>query len=305
MATPHNNDAQGEVLRRSVLRTSRGLLTSDGAGVQLRRYIAIPELPQLDPFLLLDVFRSEDPDDYIAGFPPHPHRGFETVTYLLEGRMRHRDSAGHTGLLRAGGVQWMTAGRGIEHSEIPEQEDGLLHGFQLWVNLPAARKMVLPYYQEFDAEQIPVETRKGNIRVKVIAGTTSLGLQGAVRGVDADPLYLDVSLPGQGRFEELISGGYNAFLYVIEGNVALIDDTGHATPITDGTLAILGDGEELAISGQAEQSRFLLVAGRPFGEPVERSGPFVMNTREELMQAHRDYDAGRFGTVLENSRPQS
>lgn len=283
--------------RRTVLQLVKGVETSDGAGVKLRRFIASPELPILDPFLLLDFFSSDNPDDYIAGFPPHPHRGFETVTYMLAGRMRHQDSAGHNGLLQAGGVQWMTAGRGIEHSEIPEQENGLLQGFQLWVNLPACRKMVLPYYQEFAAEQIPTEQRENGTELKVIAGLTDLGLEGVVKGIDAEPKYFDVSLHGNSDFHEAIPAGHNAFIYVIEGDVAILDEHQRSTIVTATKLATLTDGDELALVSITDKSRFLLIAGKPFGEPVARGGPFVMNSREEIVQAYRDYQEGRFGFV--------
>lgn len=288
--------------RRRVTAITRGVETADGAGVRLRRLIASPELNMLDPFLLLDVFNSDKPDDYIAGFPPHPHRGFETVTYLLAGRMRHRDSTGHAGVIKAGGVQWMTAGRGIEHSEMPEQERGLLRGFQLWINLPAARKMTAPRYQEFEPEAIPVELRPGNIEVRVIAGITVAGTRGPVQDSDADALYLDITLPAASDFREAIPVGHNAFIYVISGEVHILDTDDQVRIVSAGHLAILGDGAELVLNGGPSASRLLLIAGRPFHEPVARSGPFVMNTQDEILQAYRDHRDGQFGTV-EGDKP--
>lgn len=280
---------------RDVVQRIRGSETSDGAGVRLRRYIAAAELEMLDPFLLFDVFRSDDPGDYIAGFPPHPHRGFETVTYLLHGNMRHRDSAGHEGVIRAGGVQWMTAGSGIEHSEMPEQEQGLLYGFQLWVNLPAQRKMDAPRYQEFEPGQVPLEQRQDGVTVRVIAGTTRHGTRGAVQDVAAAPTYLDITLPAGARFEESLPTGCNGFIYVIEGSVDVIGKSDTVSVAAD-SMAILGDGESLELTATAA-SRLLLIAGRPFNEAVARSGPFVMNTQEEIHQAFDDYRSGRFGRV--------
>lgn len=283
-------------IARDVVKMVKGSETSDGAGVSLRRYIASPELNMLDPFLLLDVFRSDDPDDYIAGFPPHPHRGFETVTYLLNGNMRHKDSAGHEGVIKAGGVQWMTAGRGIEHSEMPEQEEGLLYGFQLWVNLPAASKMVMPRYQELDASQITMEERKG-AKINVIAGQTIEGTKGPVTEIEAAPLYLDVSLNDAAEFNEQISQGYNSFVFVIDGHIT-VNGKERSVHVSQDSLVVLGDGDHVSISSQGD-SRFLLVAGKPFNEPVARYGPFVMNTEEEIQQAFVDYRAGQFGVVGE------
>jgi len=272
---------------RPVIQVVRGLETSDGAGVHLTRVIGGPSLPMLDPFLLLDDFRSDDPQDYIAGFPAHPHRGFETVTYLLAGRMRHRDSAGHGGIIEAGGVQWMTAGRGIVHSEMPEQENGLLAGFQLWVNLPAAEKMRAPRYQELGAEAIPVESRAG-AQLRVIAGTTGGGVSGPVRELITPVIYLDVSLAADGDFEEPLPPAWNALVYVVAGGVTVAGQT-----LTAGQLARLGEGDGVALTA-AGPSRVLIIAGQPLNEPVARHGPFVMNTEEEVRQAFHDYQAGRF-----------
>jgi hypothetical protein len=289
------NQIEAIHMSRGVVKTVTGSETSDGAGVRLRRYIASPELDMLDPFLLLDVFRSDNPDDYIAGFPPHPHRGFETVTYLLHGNMRHRDSAGHEGVIHAGGVQWMTAGRGIEHSEMPEQVQGMLSGFQLWVNLPARQKMCTPRYQEFEPGEVPTEIRDNGARVNVIAGETIEGTVGVVRDIAAAPLYLDVALPAGEYFSESIPVGHNAFVYVIEGEVEVIGDHRRMRSPAD-SLLVLSDGDGVEIYADTA-ARFLLVAGKPFNEPVARYGPFVMNTKNEIQEAFADYRAGRFGHI--------
>ncbi len=282
--------------RRPLLTTLEGLPASDGAGVELRRLIGQPALMQLDPFLLMDAFGSDDPGDYLPGFPPHPHRGFETVTYLLDGRMRHRDSAGHEGVIEAGGVQWMSAGSGIVHSEMPEQDNGLLRGFQLWINLPRSHKMTPPAYQEFDAAHIPVEQREG-ARIRVIAGQTRNGLRGPVEQPLTAPLYLDVTLqPGQ-AFEEAVPTGHQAFLLLVDGALELEDTQGESGRATAGQLALLGDGDGVEARATDEGARFLLIAGRPLGEPVARGGPFVMNSEEEIRQAFEDYRAGRMGAL--------
>ena len=278
-----------------MVRTLEGVRTSDGAGVALKRIIGSPELDMLDPFLLLDEFRSDQPGDYIAGFPDHPHRGFETVTYLLAGRMRHEDNQGHAGVIEAGGIQWMTAGRGIVHSEMPEQEDGLLWGFQLWVNLPADEKRVAPGYQEFPAAAIPTEERDAGAVVRVIAGETAEGTAGPVTGVSTQPLYLDVTLGAGGVLAESLPRSHNAFLYLFDGAVNVIagQENGDAQ-IEAGNLAVLGAGEGVHIAGAGASNRFLLVAGKQLNEPVARAGPFVMNTRQEVMDAFQDFREGRF-----------
>ena len=276
------------VRMRSVRRLVRGEETWDGAGVRLTRVIGTRGLLQLDPFLLLDDFRSDDPDDYIGGFPPHPHRGFETVTYLLAGRLEHRDNAGHAGVLRAGGVQWMTAGRGVVHSEMPMQEDGLLAGFQLWVNLPAKHKMTTPRYQELDADSISREQREGGVTMRVVAGETGNGTRGPVEDLATPVSYFDVSLPAGTSFAEPLPRDYNAFVYLVEGEVRIGGET-----IPSRALAELGAGEGIEIEAPTA-SRLLLVAGRPLNEPVARRGPFVMNHEAELRQAFDDYQAGRF-----------
>ncbi len=277
---------------RSVKAVVRGQATSDGAGVSLVRLFPSHELDMLDPFLLLDAFSSNDPDDYIAGFPPHPHRGFETVTYLLAGNMRHRDSAGHEGVIRSGGVQWMTAGSGIEHSEMPEQVEGEMSGFQLWVNLPAAQKMNPPRYQEFEPQQIPVETLADGTVIRVIAGTTANGTEGAVTQIAAQPIYFDVTVPPGASFHQPLPPSHNAFVKMIEGRLAI-----DCNDLLSGSLAVLGEGDQLEANAREEGARFLLIAGKPFNEPVARSGPFVMNTDAEIRQAYADYRDGKFGHV--------
>ena len=271
-----------------VLRTIRGMPTSDGAGVRLTRVIGTPQLSELDPFLMLDEFGSDAPGDYIAGFPAHPHRGFETVTYMLDGRMRHKDNHGNEGLLTPGSVQWMTAGRGLVHSEMPEQEEGLMRGFQLWINLPAKDKMCEPQYQEFDAARIPSIDAAAGVRVKVLAGRIG-DVVGPVSQPATDPSYFDIALDAGAVFEHALPAGHNVFAYVYEGEVAVGGDC-----IARGELVVFGAGASVRIEGRAAASRVILVAGRPIGEPVARYGPFVMNTQDEIMQAVRDFQAGRF-----------
>ncbi|MBN8791005.1 MAG: pirin family protein [Stenotrophomonas nitritireducens] len=275
-----------------VLRTIRGMPTSDGAGVRLTRVIGTPALPDLDPFLMLDEFGTDRAEDYIAGFPEHPHRGFETVTYMLDGRMRHRDNHGNEGLLTPGSVQWMTAGRGLVHSEMPEQESGRMRGFQLWVNLPARDKMTEPKYQEFAPDHIPQVAPAEGVTVKVIAGQVG-EVHGPIVQPATDPLYLDVALaPGRAWSYEL-PDGHNAFAYVFEGGLTLGDGEA-ARAVARHELAVLGGGRGLRLQAGAEGARLIVVAGRPLREPVARHGPFVMNTREQLMQAFVDYQEGRF-----------
>ena len=269
-----------------------GQATSDGAGVELVRMIGQPRLPDLDPFLLLDAFRSDDPNDYISGFPAHPHRGFETVTYLLNGRMRHRDNNGNEGVIEPGGIQWMTAGSGIVHSEMPEHQDGMLAGYQLWINLPAAHKMTQPAYQEHDATQIPVETRAG-ASIRIITGTTSQGTAGPVTQPLTEPLYLDVALQPGASFEETLPERHSAFVQVVEGEISIIADEGSSTLRRD-QLAVVGGGERVIVQTGARVGRFLLIAGKPLDEPIARAGPFVMNTEAELRQAFSDYQSGKF-----------
>ena len=273
---------------RQVVKLSRGQPTSDGAGVKLNRVIGNRGLSELDPFLLLDEFRSEDGADYIGGFPDHPHRGFETVTYMLAGRMRHGDNKGHSGLLRPGSVQWMTAGRGIVHSEMPEQEDGLIWGFQLWVNLPAADKMTAPRYQEFEPEQVPIAELPGGVKVHVVAGKIG-NVVGPVNGIVTAPTYLDIELPAGSSASFELPHGQSAFTYPFEGEAAIGESV-----VPRGTLAVLGDGSRVVIAAKEAAARVLVVAGQPLNESIARYGPFVMNTQEQIRQAIADYQAGRF-----------
>jgi redox-sensitive bicupin YhaK (pirin superfamily) len=272
---------------RSAVRLVRGQPTSDGAGVKLLRVIGTQALPEIDPFLLLDEFGSDDPEAYIAGFPEHPHRGFETVTYMLEGRMRHRDNKGHEGVLESGSVQWMTAARGIVHSEMPEQREGRMRGFQLWVNLPASAKMGAPRYQEFGADRFVSLTPAPGVSAKVIAGTID-GTAGPVSGIAIQPLYVDLRLGPGARCELPVTAGHTAVVYVFEGSAAI-----ESEKISRGTLAVLGDGTRLRLAGGGHGAALLLIAGHPIGEPIARYGPFVMNSREEIAQAFADYHAGR------------
>lgn len=280
---------------REVVQLVRGQATSDGDGVRLTRVIGGRALGELDPFLLLDEFGSDSAADYIGGFPSHPHRGFETVTYMLEGRMRHRDNQGNEGLLVAGSVQWMTAGRGIIHSEMPEQEAGRMRGFQLWVNLPAKDKMTAPRYQDIAPERIPLARTAGGAEVRVIAGehidADGTATRGPVSGIAIDPLYFDVSLSKGARFEHALAADHNAFLYVFEGQAQVGD---RATAVVRGDLAVLAPGDRVRVTAPAAAARFILVAGAPLGEPVVKYGPFVMNTRAQIVQAVDDYSSGRF-----------
>ncbi len=280
-----------------VMRLVRGVPASDGAGVKLTRVIGTAQLPDLDPFLLLDEFGTDRAEDYIAGFPDHPHRGFETVTYMLDGRMRHRDNHGNEGLLVPGSVQWMTAGRGLVHSEMPEQQEGLMRGFQLWVNLPAAMKMGEPRYQEFEPALIPVVEPAFGVSVKVIAGEVRDVVGAVVRGPivqpATDPLYFDIDLAPGSTWALDLPAGHNAFVYVYEGGIS-IGEGEDARRVERHDLGVLGGGERLSMQTDAHNSRLILVAGRPLREPVARHGPFVMNTRQELMQAFADFQEGRF-----------
>jgi redox-sensitive bicupin YhaK (pirin superfamily) len=275
---------------RRVLHALRGLPTSDGAGVRLTRVIGTSQLPDLDPFLMLDEFGTDRPEDYIAGFPDHPHRGFETVTYMLDGRMRHRDNHGNEGVLVPGSVQWMTAGRGIVHSEMPEQVEGRMRGFQLWINLPARDKMTAPRYQEYAPDAIPVARPAEGVVLKVIAGEAG-GTRGPIAQPATDPLYVDVHLAAGAGTTLDVPAGHRAFAYVYDGAIRVAGERVEA-----GVLAILGDGDtlDLASTGPNGVSRAIVVAGRPLNEPVARMGPFVMNTKAEIYQAVADYQAGRF-----------
>ena len=275
---------------RQIVKVVNGHATSDGAGVHLTRLLGTSELSYLDPFLLLDEIRSDDPNDYIAGFPDHPHRGFETVTYMLAGRMRHADNKGNSGLLGPGSVQWMTAGRGIVHSELPEQENGLMWGFQLWVNLPASKKLTEPRYQDIPAQEIPEVVPEPGVRARVVAGEFG-GATGPVQGISTDPIFLDLMLEAAKSVLIPLPTKYNAFVYVYEGSIQL----GLKPPgAKRNQLAVLGPGSHIDLSGGSTGARIILVAGRPCNEPVARYGPFVMNTEEEIRQAFADYQAGCF-----------
>ena len=276
---------------RSIERLVAGQATSDGAGVKLTRVLTQNLQYRLDPFLMLDAFGSDRPDDYIAGFPDHPHRGFETVTYMIAGRMLHRDSAGHEGLLQNGGVQWMTAGRGVIHSEIPQQEEGVMEGFQLWLNLHSSQKMQAPWYRDFQQHELPHFTTPGGVAVTVIAGA-SHGVIGAVQRDITQPLYLDVHLPAGTRFEQPLPASHNAFLYVYRGAVRI---DGQAVP--GQRMAILANSAQAdgVVIEAEEATRLILVAGQPLKEPIVQYGPFVMNTQQEIYQALSDFRDGQLG----------
>ena len=274
---------------RRVERLVAGKPTSDGAGVKLTRVLTQPLQRRLDPFLMLDAFGSDRPDDYIAGFPDHPHRGFETITYMIAGRMLHRDSAGHEGLLENGGVQWMTAGRGVIHSEIPQQEEGVMEGFQLWLNLPGRDKLCAPWYRDFADAELPRVTSEEGADVTVIAGE-SHGVAGAVTREATAPLYLDIHLPAGSRFAQALPAAHNAFVYVYRGAVKLGDD---AVPVQ--RMAILANDAQAdgVVIEATEDAKLLLIAGRPLNEPIAQYGPFVMNTEQEIYQALSDFREGR------------
>ena len=274
---------------RTVERLIAGQATSDGAGVKLTRVLTRDLQRRLDPFLMLDAFGSDNPGDYIAGFPDHPHRGFETVTHMLAGRMRHRDSAGHEGLLQNGGVQWMTAGRGVIHSELPEQDDGQMEGFQLWLNLPASDKMCTPWYRDIASPEIP-EWRGEGVTVRVIAGT-SQGLAGSVQRKGTQVLYLDLHLAPGASLTQALPAAHNAFVYVYRG---ALDIAGQTVPVQ--RMAVLANtpgSDGVVLRAGSDGARALLIAGRPLKEPIAQYGPFVMNTQQELMQAMEDFRAGR------------
>jgi len=273
--------------------------TSDGAGVKLRRSLGKSQEERLDPFLMLDEFSSDNADDYIAGFPNHPHRGFETVTYMLDGHMLHQDHLGNRGDLKSGDVQWMTAGRGIIHSEMPQQESGRMRGFQLWINLPAKEKMKPAGYQDLPAARIPVVELKGGGRVKVIAGTLMADgrpTPGPMQGLTTDPLYFDVELPAETAFSHTLQPDYSAFVYVFEGGLN-VGPADAARPLKTHSAGVLSAGETIEVAAGEEGARFILLAGRPLGEPIVQYGPFVMNTREEVEQAVRDYQSGKLTTA--------
>ncbi len=280
---------------RTLQRVIESIPASDGAGVKLLRSIGNSAWARVDPFLMLDHFSTDNADDYIAGFPAHPHRGFETVTYMLDGHMRHEDHLGHTGDLKGGGVQWMTAGRGIIHSEMPQQEAGRMRGFQLWINLPGEGKNETRRLSRHPGRRDSGRHAANGVRVKVIAGTLNVDgatTPGPIQGVTTDPLYFDVELPAGVTFTHALTPGYHAFVYPFEGSV----DVGPATArrhLKTHSAGVLSDGDNLELTGGAQGGRVILLAGRPLLEPIVQYGPFVMNTREEIEQAVRDYQAGK------------
>lgn len=276
---------------RAVERVIAGQAVMDGAGVKINRVLTQQLQRRLDPFLMLDNFASDQPNDYIAGFPEHPHRGFETVSYMITGRMRHKDSAGHEGLLTSGGVQWMTAGSGVIHSEMPEQEAGVMEGFQLWLNLPARDKMRTPWYRDFTREEIPRYTTDAGVAVQVIAGT-SHGVAGAVQRELTEPLYLDIDLPAGSSFEQPLPPGHNAFLYTFRGEVRV---DGKAVPALRMAIFANTPGSDGVRIEAPAGGRVILVAGQPLNEPIAQYGPFVMNTQAEVFQAVQDFREGKFG----------
>jgi redox-sensitive bicupin YhaK (pirin superfamily) len=291
IATPSHAPVQPPLVSRPrpVERLVAGQPTSDGAGVKLVRVLTNTLQRRLDPFLMLDAFGSDRPGDYIAGFPDHPHRGFETVTYMLEGRMRHRDSAGNEGLLSGGGVQWMTAGRGVIHSEMPEQQEGRMEGFQLWLNLPARDKMCAPWYRDIPACEIPEAHARG-VTVRVIAGQ-ALGVAGAMQREATAPTYLDLHLAPGAAYAQALPSAHNAFVYVYRGTVTVA-----GTEVLRQRMALLAnpvDSDGVALQAGPQGAKAILIAGQPLGEPIAQYGPFVMNTNDEIYQAVKDYRAGR------------
>src|SRR6187399_2046924 len=293
MTTAKNLTAEIVTRPRAVERVIAGQPTSDGAGVKLTRVLTQPLQRRLDPFLMLDAFGTDNPQDYIGGFPDHPHRGFETVTYMIAGRMRHRDSAGHEGLLQNGGVQWMTAGRGVIHSELPEQEDGRMEGFQLWLNLAAKVKMRAPWYRDIQSAEIPELTTPEGVKVRVIAGA-SHGVEGAMQREVTEPLYLDLEIPAGASFEQALPPSHNAFVYVYRGSLAIGDAE---VPVQ--RMAILANGADRdgVVLKAKVPTRALLIAGKPLAEPIAQYGPFVMNTNDEIHAAVRDYQSGKFAVT--------
>jgi redox-sensitive bicupin YhaK (pirin superfamily) len=293
MTTTITHPVRDEIVTkpRAVEQLVAGLPTSDGAGVKLTRVLTQQFQRRLDPFLMLDAFGTDNPDDYIGGFPNHPHRGFETVTYMIAGQMRHRDSFGHEGLLRNGGVQWMTAGSGIIHSELPEQADGRMEGFQLWLNLKSADKMRSPWYRDIQGAEIPEFTTPEGVTARVIAGS-SHGVAGAMERETTEPLYLDLHFAAGSTFTQALPARFNAFVYVYRGALAIGE-----TPVPSQRMAILknaADSDGVVLRAE-EATRALLIAGLPLNEPIAQHGPFVMNTRDELIQAVQDYQSGKFG----------
>lgn len=279
-------------MQRQLQQIIQSVATSDGAGVKIRRSLGQSPAARFDPILMLDEFNSDKADDYIAGFPSHPHRGFETVTYMLDGHMLHEDHMGNRGDLKAGDVQWMTAGRGIIHSEMPQQIDGRMRGFQLWINLPAAEKMKDAAYRDIPAADIPRATPAEGVAVKVIAGELAAAsgtTRGPIGGLSTEPVYWDITLDAQAQVDFALPAGHHLFLYCYEGEVAVGEDR---RTLKAGQAGLLSDGEQLALSAP-EGSRTLLIGGKPIGEPIAQYGPFVMNSPEEIEQAINDYRSGQ------------
>ena len=294
--TPITANLKSETVTRSreVERLITGQATSDGAGVKLTRVLTQALQRRLDPFLLLDAFGTDNPDDYSGGFPNHPHRGFETVTYMIDGRLRHRDSAGHAGLLQNGGVQWMTAGSGIIHSELPEQEQGRMEGFQLWLNLPAKDKMRAPWYRDLQSADIPQFTTSEGVTVRVVAGN-SHGVIGAMQREVTQPLYLDLHFEAGASFAQALSASFNAFAYVYRGELQI---GGQSVPQQRMVIFNNETDSDGVVLRADVPTRALLIAGQPLGEPIAQYGPFVMNTQQEIVQAVEDFQAGRFAAVV-------
>jgi quercetin 2,3-dioxygenase len=279
----------GMTMTRTIERSLRGMRTSDGAGVKLTRLIGTPALPRVDPFLMLDDFGSDDPDEYIAGFPEHPHRGFETITYMIQGRFRHRDNKGNEVVSDSGSAQWMTAGRGIVHAEIPEQREGTIRGFQLWLNLPADDKMREPEYRAFERDRIPVAELDGGAEAHVLAGRVG-GVTGPIAGRATEPIYVDVVLPAGSSGEIPMPRGHHGFVYAFEGGAVVVG----GKELARGELGLLSNGDAVHVEAPITDARVLVVAGKPIREPIAQAGPFVMNTRAELEQAIADFQRGRF-----------
>ncbi len=277
---------------RIVKRIMDSMPTSDGAGVKLKRVIGRPGLDQIDPFLMLDEFYSDNPNDYIAGFPNHPHRGFETLTYMIEGKMRHEDNHGGNGLLETGGAQYMTAGRGVIHSEMPEQTDGLMRGLQLWINLPADKKMTEPRYQDLQSADLPVYEKDG-ARVKLVSGSID-GHTSPALSAHFEPLYLDVTMQKGQMTSFTPDDDMDGFIYVLDGKIKAGPKDSARQSVQAGKMAELqGDGD-LTIESKADTSRFVIIMGKPIKEPIAKYGPFVMNTRQQIIEAVQDYEAGKF-----------
>lgn len=283
-------------MQRQLQQIVQGRETSDGAGVRIKRTLGQNPYARFDPFLMLDEFGSSSADDYIAGFPAHPHRGFETVTYMLQGHMLHEDHMGNKGHLRDGDVQWMTAGRGIIHSEMPQQEHGLMRGFQLWLNLPAAEKMKPAHYRDIPSAEIPVADLPNGGSIKVIANTAFIGgnvVSGPIQGLTTETIYWDVHLPAGKEFHHAMPEDHNTFLYAYEGDIAIGEDK---RKLTKGNSGLLSKGDQLSVQALETEARFLVISGKPIKEPIVQYGPFVMNSTEEIEQAIQDY---RDGTLAE------